>query len=430
MKYIYKNLNGLPPYAKILSGMILGLIVGYVMVSFGAENFIFNWVSPIGEIFIRLLKLIAVPLVLISLIKGIGGLGDMSKLASIGLRSIILYTITTICAISLGVILVSVIKPGKIVSNEVSQTLFSSYSNDISGSFDTQFSNMESLQNKAPLQPLIDIFPENMFGTLATNGSMLQVILIAILIGIATIMVGKERNTHFMNLIDDLDAIMIKLIDIVMSVAPYGVAALMANLVVGSAGDASLLGALGTYTLTVVLGLLLLMYGFYPLIVKLFSNLNPLAFIKALFPVQLVGFTTSSSAATLATTMSAANDDLGLPKSVTSFTLPIGVTINMDGTSCYQAIGVIFIAQVMNIDLSLAQILTIIATTTLSSIGTPGVPGGSIVISMMVLSSVGIPPEGIALIMGVDRPLDMLRTSVNVTGDVAVSAIISKKVGE
>ncbi len=423
MKMIFK---GLPPYAKILAGMIVGLIVGYVAVSVDGGEFIYNWVSPFGEIFIRLLKLIAVPLVLVSLIKGIGGLGDMSKLASIGVRSIVLYTITTVCAITLGVVLVSVIRPGDIVSDEISQSLTASYATNL----DAQVSNMESLQNKAPLQSLIDIFPENLFGTLATNGSMLQVILIAILIGVATIMVGRDRNTHFMNFIDDLDAIMIKLIDIVMAAAPYGVAALMANLVVGSAGDRSLLSALGTYTLTVVLGLLLLMYGFYPLVVKFFSNLRPLTFIKALFPVQLVGFTTSSSAATLATTMSAANDDLGLPKSVTSFTLPIGVTINMDGTSCYQAIGVIFIAQVMNIDLSLGQILTIIATTTLSSIGTPGVPGGSIVISMMVLSSVGIPPEGIALIMGVDRPLDMLRTSVNVTGDVAVSAVISKKVGE
>ncbi|MFI3302541.1 MAG: dicarboxylate/amino acid:cation symporter [Rikenellaceae bacterium] len=416
----------LPPYAKILTGMIVGLVVGYVAVSVGVGGFVEDWVSPFGEIFIRLLKLIAVPLVLVSLIKGIGGLGDMSKLASIGLRSVVMYTLTTICAITLGVCLVLTIRPGAIVSEEISQSLASSYSS----SMGVQLSSMETLQHRAPLQPLVDMFPENIFGTLASNGSMLQVILIAVLIGIATIMVGRERNTHFMNFIDDLDAILIKLIDIVMSIAPFGVAALMANLVVGSAGDTSLLSALGTYTLTVVLGLMLLMYGFYPLLVKLFSDLKPLAFIKAMFPVQLVGFTTSSSAATLATTMDAANNTLGLPKSVTSFTLPIGVTINMDGTSCYQAIGVIFIAQVMNIDLSFVQILTIIATTTLSSIGTPGVPGGSIVISMMVLSSVGIPPEGIALIFGVDRPLDMLRTSVNVTGDVAVSAIISKRVGE
>ncbi len=418
-------LKKLPPYAKILTGMIVGLVVGYMAVSVGVGGFVEDWISPFGEIFIRLLKLIAVPLVLVSLIKGIGGLGDMSKLASIGLRSVVLYTLTTICAITLGVCLVLTIRPGKIVSQEISQSLAASYS----GSIDAQVSSLESLQSRAPLQPLVDMFPENIFGTLASNGSMLQVILIAVLIGVATIMVGRERNKHFMNFIDDLDAILIKLIDIVMSVAPFGVAALMCNLVVGSAGDTSLLSALGTYTLTVVLGLLLLMYGFYPLLVRLFSSLKPLAFVKALFPVQLVGFTTSSSAATLATTMDAANNTLGLPKSVTSFTLPIGVTINMDGTSCYQAIGVIFIAQVMNIDLSITQILTIIATTTLSSIGTPGVPGGSIVISMMVLSSVGIPPEGIALIFGVDRPLDMLRTSVNVTGDVAVSAIISKNIG-
>ncbi|MFR9603708.1 MAG: dicarboxylate/amino acid:cation symporter [Rikenellaceae bacterium] len=419
-----KLIKNLPPYAKILSGMIFGIILGYVAVVLNGNSFIDNWVSPFGEIFIRLLKLIAIPLVLVSLIKGIGGLGDMSKLASIGARSIVLYMITTICAITIGVALVSIIRPGEIVSSEFSENIASSHTLNL----DTRITDMENLQHRSPLAPLVDIFPENVFQTLSSNGSMLQVILISILIGIATIMVGRERNRHFMNLIDDLDAILIKLIDIVMSVAPYGVAALMANMVVGSAGDASLLSALGTYTLTVVGGLLLLMYGFYPLLVHLFSNLKVSKFIKYMFPVQLVGFTTSSSAATLATTMGAANDDLGLPQTVTSFTLPIGVTINMDGTSCYQAIGVIFIAQVLNIDLTMGQILTVIATTTLSSIGTPGVPGGSIVISMMVLSSIGIPPEGIALIMGVDRPLDMLRTSVNVTGDVAVSAIISKSV--
>ncbi len=419
-----KILKGLPPYAVIMIGMILGLVMGYVAVVLGVGGFVENWISPFGEIFIRLLKFIAVPLVFVSLVKGIGGLGDMTKLASIGLRSVVLYTITTVCAITLGVCLVLVIRPGDIVSEEVSMAMAESYSQGM----DSRVSDMENLRDRTPLQPLVDMFPENIFDTLASNGAMLQVILIAVLIGVSTIMVGKERNKYFLNLIDDIDAILLKLIDIIMSVAPYGVAALMAHLVVGSAGDSSLLSALGTYTLTVVLGLLLLMYGLYPLLVKLFSDLNPSKFIKALLPVQLVGFTTSSSAATLATTMKAANDDLGLPKSVTSFTLPIGVTINMDGTSCYQAIGVIFIAQVMNIDLSFMQILTIIATTTLSSIGTPGVPGGSIVISMMVLSSVGIPPEGIALIFGVDRPLDMLRTSVNVTGDVAVSAIISKSV--
>ncbi len=413
--------SNMPAYVKILLGMLLGVAIGIIAAQFGFETFVFNWVSPFGVIFIRLLKLIAIPLVLLSLIKGIGSLQDVSKLATIGVKTILLYVASTVVSIILGVALVSIINPGRMVSAETSQSLYGSFADDL----DLKRGAVENMQDLSPLQPLVDMIPENAIQALANNASMLQVILLAVLIGVASIMVGA-KSRPFLEFVDSLDSVITKCIDIVMGFAPYGVTALIATMVCESAGDVSLLGALGLYVLTVVLGLLLLMYGFYPLVISLMTKVNARDFIRAMFPVQLMGFTTSSSAATLATTMKMTDEVLHLPKNITSFTLPLGVTINMDGTSIYQAIAVIFIAQVMNVDLTMSQILIVIATTTLSSIGTPGVPGGSIVVSMMVLSSIGIPPEGLAMIMGVDRPLDMLRTSVNVTGDVTVSTIISE----
>ncbi len=418
------KLANIPTYAKILFGMFVGVIIGLLAVNLNFESFVRDWISPFGDIFIRLLKMIAIPLVLLSLVKGIGSLQDISKLAKIGLRTVMLYVSSTVIAITVGVILVSIIQPGSMVSIESSHSLADTFAGDLGSTFGT----VESLQNTSPLQPLVDIIPENMIESLASNSSMLQVILIAILIGVATVMVGAAVSRPFLDVVGSLDAIVIKCIDIIMAFAPYGVTALIATMVTESAGDVSLLGALGLYVLTVVFGLLLLMAVIYPSIVALVTKIRYMDFCRALFPVQLMGFSTSSSAATLATTMKMTDEVLHLPKGITSFTLPLGVTINMDGTSLYQAVAVIFIAQVMNIDLTTMQLLTIIVTTTLSSIGTPGVPGGSIVVSMMVLSAVGIPIEGLALIMGVDRPLDMLRTSVNVTGDVAVSAIISDQI--
>ncbi|MFI3289021.1 MAG: dicarboxylate/amino acid:cation symporter [Rikenellaceae bacterium] len=411
----------MPAYVKILLGMLLGVVIGIIAAQFNLGTFVNSWISPFGEIFIRLLKLIAIPLVLLSLIKGIGSLQDVSKLATIGVKTILLYVASTVVSIVLGVALVSIINPGRMVSAETSQSLYGSFADDL----DSTRSAVENMQDLSPLQPLVDMIPENAIQALANNASMLQVILLAVLIGVASIMVGA-KSRPFLEFVDSLDSVITKCIDIVMGFAPYGVTALIATMVCESAGDVSLLGALGLYVLTVVIGLLLLMCLFYPLVIGLMTKVKARDFIRAMFPVQLMGFTTSSSAATLATTMKMTDEVLHLPKNITSFTLPLGVTINMDGTSIYQAIAVIFIAQVMNVDLTMSQILIVIATTTLSSIGTPGVPGGSIVVSMMVLSSIGIPPEGLAMIMGVDRPLDMLRTSVNVTGDVTVSTIIAE----
>ena len=255
---------------------------------------------------------------------------------------------------------------------------------------------------------------------------MLQVIFFAIFFGIAAISLPKEKTKAVLKVVDSLYDIILKMVDYIIRFAPYGVFALMAALVADNSSNLSIFAALGMYTLTVIAGLLLLIFVFYPLLIHLFTRIQTKHFIRSMYPVQLLAFTTSSSAATLPLNMETTERDLGISKEITSFVLPVGTTINMDGTSCYQAIAVVFIAQVMHIHLGWSELIAIVLLTTISSIGTPAIPGGSYVILTMVLSSVGIPADGLALILGVDRPLDMLRTSVNVTGDATVASIIDK----
>lgn len=412
--------NRLPLYLKILIGMVLGILLGIVSLQAGFADGITNWVKPFGEIFMRLLKLVAIPLVLISLVKGVGNLSDIATLSRIGLKTIGIYVCTTVLAILVGLMLVGVIGPGRMVSPESAAAMQANYRTTVA----EQSSQAEAMAETPPLQFLVDIFPDNMVGALGNNAGMLQVIVVAILLGVATLLVGKEKAAPFLNLINSLDHIVLKLIDIIMQYAPIGVLALMAGMVTDTAGNMELLGALGLYVLTVVLGLLLMIFLFYPLLLHFFSKTPVRKFLTTMPPVQLLAFTTSSSAATLPLNMETVEQKLGISQRVTSFVLPMGMTINMDGTSLYQAVAAVFIAQVMGIELTAVQILTIIITTTLSSIGTPGVPGGAIVILIMVLSSVGLPAEGLALILGLDRPLDMLRTVVNVTGDATVASIV------
>ena len=256
---------------------------------------------------------------------------------------------------------------------------------------------------------------------------MLQVIFFAVFFGIAALTLPKDKITPVIALFDGLNDIILRMVDYIVKFAPWGVAALMAGLVTDAGGDMSIFGALSVYALVVAAGMFFLLLGFYPLLVRLFTKMSIKKFIRAMYPVQLFAFTTSSSAATLPVTMEVVEKDLKVSQEVASFVLPVGVTINMDGTSCYQAISVLFIAQVLGIELALSQLLIIVLMTILSSIGTPGIPGGSYVVLTMVLTSVGIPAEGLALILGIDRPLDMLRTAVNVTGDATVAVIVDRK---
>ena len=416
--------SSLPLYVKILAGMVLGILLGILSIQAGFAAQIDVWVKPFGEIFMRLLKFIAIPLVMISLVKGVGNLSDIASLSRIGIKTIGIYVCTTVLAVLVGLTLVELIGPGKMVSPESAAAMQADYGTTVA----EQNTQAEAMAETPPLQFLVDLFPDNLVGAMSDNGGMLQIIVIAILVGVAVLFAGKEKAAPFMNLIESLDAVVLKLIDIIMRYAPVGVLALMAGMIADTAGNLELLGALGLYVLTVAFGLLLMIFLFYPLLLHLFSKIPVRKFLKTMPPVQLLAFTTSSSAATLPLNMETVEQKLGVSQRVTSFVLPMGMTINMDGTSLYQAVAAVFIAQVLGIELTWVQLLTIVATTTLSSIGTPGIPGGAVVILLMVLSSVGLPPEGLALILGLDRPLDMLRTVVDVTGDATVASIVDANV--
>ena len=409
-----------PLYAKILIGMLAGVLIGIAALTFQQTGFVNNWVRPWGQVFIRLLQLIAVPLVFVSLVKGVIGLSDIGKFSRIGIRTIILYLLTTAFAVTVGMSLGLVVRPGQFVDRQTVVSMQENYKSVV----EQKKAEADTMKNSGPLSFLEEVVPDNFVAATSDNRKMLQVIFFAVLFGIAALCIERAKIAPVEQLFDSLYHILLKVIDFVIMFAPYGVTALMAGLVIDFSGNLSMFGALAVYAITVVGGLLFLISVFYPTLIYLFTKMKPNFFIKTMYPVQLFAFTTSSSAATLPLNLETTENKLGVSNEVTSFVLPVGATVNMDGTSCYQAIAVLFIAQVIGIDLTLMQLFTIILMTIISSIGTPSIPGGSYVILTMVLASVGIPPEGLALILGIDRPLDMLRTAVNVTGDATVAAIV------
>ena len=408
----------MPLYAKILIGMIFGLLLSFLAVTFHFESFVVDWIKPLGVIFMRLLKFIAIPLVFISLVKGVVNLSNIKALSSIGLRTVAIYICTTIAAILMGMALVKGFAPGELISEASANQLRAQYSETGTIEINTK------MQDAGPLQMLVDIFPENMMQAFSSNNSMLQVIFIALLFGVGLLLIDQKKLKPIYDLVDSLDELLLKIVDIIMLFAPYGVFGLLSTIMIDTSGNMTILGALGYYALVVITGLLLLSFVFYPLLIKLFSGTSVKFFLKSVIPVQLLAFSTSSSAATLPLTMDVAVKKLKVSEKIASFVLPVGVTINMDGTSCYQIIATLFMAQVLGIPLSSGDLILLIGLTTLASIGTPGVPGASIVVQVMVLTAVGIPAEGLALILGIDRPLDMMRTVVNVTGDITVATIV------
>lgn len=416
------NKNRVPLYAKILLGMGLGIGFGFLAMALHWDGFVHDWVAPFGIIFMRLLKLIAVPLVLVSLILGVVSLKDIKNLSRIGLKTILIYICTTILAVSIGLVTVNIIKPGELFPKDKQTEFVERYQQTVSA----RHSDMKEVQNASPLQFLVDMVPENVFQAFGDNSKMLQIIFFALLLGVALIAVGPKEVPSVVRFFQQMNLVLLKIIDFIMAFAPIGVFALMAALIVDYAGDVGIFSALGMYALTVVSALAVIIFLIYPFIMRVFGKRSMGQFVKAAAPVQLLAFSTSSSAATLPLTMERTQKHLGVSEEVSSFVLPVGVTINMDGTSCYQAVAAVFLAQVLGLDLTFGQMLLILATATISSIGTPGIPGGSIVMLMIVLDSVDIPIEGLALILGIDRPLDMLRTVVNVTGDMTVSCVVDQ----
>ncbi len=416
---------------KIIIGMVLGLSYGILAATMGWQQFTLDWISPWGVIFINLLKLIAVPLVLTSLIVGVASLSDIKKLSRMGGKTIAVYLFTTAVAVSIGLIMVNLFQPGKSIPSELTNKLKASYQETV----DAKASNAKKAQDRGPLQPIIDMVPENFIAASANNRNMLQVVIVAILFGIALIQLDNSKSDQLVNLLDIANEVVLRVVDMTMFLAPYGVFSLLANTIVSVAGDdvsqiVDLISALGFYCFVVVFSLLLHAGVTFPVMIKFFTPMKLSTFFKGIAPAQLLAFSTSSSGATLPVTMERCEKNLGVEEEVSSFVLPLGSTINMDGTACYQAVAACFIAQATGIDLTFGDQLTIIFTAVLASVGTVAIPGAGIIMLLIVLEAIGVPSAGIALILGVDRILDMLRTTVNVTGDAAVTVLIAHQEGQ
>ena len=409
--------------------ILIGLFAGAVFGIFAAVNqlsgFTHDWITPFGTIFVNLLKLIAMPLVFASLVTGVASLSDVSKLSRMGGRTIGVYMLTTVLSITIGLLVVNTLKPGESIPPQVSADLQASYQDEIEGRVDT----IEQVKNRGPLQPMVDIVPQNIVAALSQNIRMLQVVFFALFFGICLILAPNENTRTVKSFIQGMNDVIIKMVDLIMYVAPIGVFALIAGTITAVAGDnietvLSLLSSLGFYTLVVIFGLILHVLLVYCTFVHFFTRFTLKEFFVGIAPAQLLAFSTSSSAATLPVTMECVEDNLGVKNEVASFVLPLGATINLDGTALYQAVATVFIAQALGMDLNLTAQLTIVLTALLASIGTAPVPAAGIIMLVIVLESVGVPSSGIALILGVDRILDMVRTATNVTGDCAVTVLV------
>jgi Na+/H+-dicarboxylate symporter len=469
----------LPLHIKIIIGLALGIVWAFISSYLGWNQFTIDWIDPFGTIFIRVLKAIAVPLVLLSIISGVSSLTDINKLGKLGLKTIIFYIGSTVLAVGIGLTLVNLVQPGKFVNeeqrvkNRIKYELWVSENPDVprpkdgrsflkeqeyqelvnsamsEGAMDSlrnvaatsndkvdQLSqSAEETTNQGPLKFFVDMVPENVFGAFSSNANMLQVIFFALFFGICLAMLPNDKVSGVISFVNGANEVILKMVDIIMKAAPFFVFALLAGVIAKMADTPAqvlqIFKGLGSYSITLLVGLLFMIFVLYPLIVSLFiKKLTYKEFLKRISPAQFLAFSTSSSAATLPVTMECVEENMGASKKISSFVLPIGATVNMDGTSMYQAIAVVFLAQLHMVDLTLGQQLTIVLTATLASIGSAAVPSAGLVMMIIVLNSVGLNPAWVAIIFPVDRILDMFRTVVNVTGDATVSTLIAKSEGE
>jgi Na+/H+-dicarboxylate symporter len=459
----------LPLHWKIIIGLVIGIIWAFAASAMGWNQFTRDWIDPFGVIFIRILKFIAVPLVLFSIISGISGLEDISKLGKLGAKTLGIYLITTITAVGLGLLLVNLAKPGNFVDeetrvkNRLSYELWADETDGVEildGKYlsgdpayakymdearinaaagnelaDSKMEVAAKSKEVGPLNFLIELVPENILLSISNNGLMLQVIFFAIFFGVCLAILPEAKVRQVKDFVNGTNEVFLKMVDIVMEAAPFFVFALMAGVLANMADSPAevfeIFLGLGSYSLVLTIGLAFMVFVFYPLIVtSVVKGMTYREFLKRISPAQFLAFSTSSSAATLPVTMECVEQNLGVSRNITSFVLPIGATVNMDGTSLYQAVAVIFLAQLHMVDLSIGQQLTIVLTATLASIGSAAVPSAGLVMLIIVLQSVGLNPLWIAIIFPVDRILDMMRTVVNVTGDATVSTVIAATEGE
>lgn len=455
----------MPLHTKIIIGLVAGVLFALLSSYFGFSKFTIDFINPFGTIFINALKLIAVPLVLFSIIKGIVGLKDASSLGRIGAKTLGIYLITTMAAVSVGLLVVNVFQPGKQIDEKQRLEYRKDYErwayaegktikddvrllpeggeeilvsdtdakpqSDIDKKVASKMETAKKTKEAGPLQMLVDMVPSNLFNALSNNGLMLQIIVFALFFGIVLLKIEDDKKIHVVGFVDGMNEVFLKMVDVMMKGAPFFVFALLAGKISEMAGDnpsavVEIFKGLGWYSLVVAIGLAFMIFVFYPLLlISVVRKVGYIQFFKAMGPAQMLAFSTSSSAATLPVTMECVQDNLGVSKKITSFVLPIGATVNMDGTSLYQAVAVVFLAQMHMVNLNIEQQTLIVLTATLASIGSAAVPSAGLIMLIIVLESVGLNPAWIAIIFPVDRILDMCRTVVNVTGDAAVSSIIA-----
>jgi Na+/H+-dicarboxylate symporter len=417
-----------PLHVQILIGLLLGVAWGVASSIWGWADFTTDWIKPFGIIFINLLKVVAVPLVIVTIIGGIASLANVQRLAKIGRQTFAWFVGLTLISAVIGLSLCLMIAPGKYISEENRTELQAKYSSDIT----SKVENATQLHDSGPLQILQDIVPENFFLAAANNRSMLQIIFFCVLFGIGIVIAPKERVAGILAFIHGANEVILNIVRMIMRVAPLGAFALIAALIADMAGDdvgsaLSMLQMLGIFGLTMILGVLVLMGLVYPILVTRFMKMNYLSFLKMLAPAQLLAFSTSSSAATLPVTIECTEKELGVKPEVAGFVLPLGITINMHGTAIHQAVSAVFVAHAFGIELSFSQYLIIIVTSSLAAMGAPAVPGAGLIMMLMVFNAIGVPEEGLALILAIDRPLDMIRTVPNVVGDAVVAGIVDRR---
>lgn len=463
-------MNKLPLHVKIIIGLALGILWAFASSALGWNQFTINWIDPFGQIFIRLLKFIAVPLVLFSIIDGVSGLNDTSSLGRMGAKTLGMYLITTVTAITVGLLIVNFVDPGshidekQRVKNRLSYEIWAqkahvevkdgkNFLNDpryselvkdlrASGDLEAEQSQVEDKvalaqqqKEEPPLQFVIDMVPENIVLSISNNKLMLQVIFFSIFFGITLAILPGDKGAPVKKFIASINEVFLRMVDTIMSAAPFFVFALLAGVVAKMANSPGevfeIFKSLGSYTITVLVGLCFMLFGFYPLVAKtLIKKITYKKFFQKLSPAQFLAFSTSSSAATLPVTMECVEEGMGVSKNVSSFVLPIGATVNMDGTSLYLAVATVFLAQLHFVDLSLSQQMVIVLTATMGSIGTAAVPGASLVMLIIIMQTVGLNPAWVAIIFPVDRILDMTRTVANITGDATVATLVASTEGE
>ncbi|MCI0692648.1 dicarboxylate/amino acid:cation symporter [candidate division KSB1 bacterium] len=424
--------SGMPLHTKIFIGLVAGAAGGILCNTFMKNDpvllgFIKYVSEPVGRIFLNMLIMVVIPLVFASLSLGVAGIGNLKQLGRIGLRTMLYFLLVTAAAVTIGLVLVNTIQPGDALPEETKNGLMSVYGQ--------QAAEMQGRAKETTfgIQTLVNIVPRNPFYAMAgkesTNGNpdMLAVIFFALMVGVALTLIKPERAQPLMRVLEAIYDVAVVIINLAMKLAPYGVAGLIFSVTARFGFD--LLKALAWYVVTVLLGLILHQIGTFSVLVRLFAKINPLAFFKKVETIMLTAFSTSSSNATLPTTIMISQQNLGIPAKITGFVLPLGATMNMNGTALFEGVTVLFLAQVFGVQLDLGSQLIVVIMSVLTAVGAAGVPSGSIPLLIIVMQMVGVPGEGIAIILGVDRILDMCRTVLNVTGDVTCAAYIARSEG-